>query len=130
MTTKKQRGARPRRPASTSSAAILRRLKRTAADEERRLAVEVLANLHAALNYTRLSRAELGERLGVKKAAVSKLLNGQRALTLSHVARIAHALGMSAHVSFRTPAAVRPIEVEPDRHVADLEERNSAARAL
>lgn len=128
MTTKKQRGARPRRPASISSAAILRRLKRTAADEERRLAVEVLANLHAALNYTRLSRAELGERLGVKKAAVSKLLNGQRALTLSHVARIAHALGMSAHVSFRTPAAVRPKIVDPDQHAADVAERNSAQR--
>lgn len=122
--TNTKRGARPRRPAANARA-ILRDLTRSAADEEQRLAAEFLANLRAALAYTNVDRAELGRRLGVQKPAVSKLLNGQRALTLSNVARIAHALGMSAHVSFRTPAATKIRPVDPDQHAQDVIEKRS-----
>lgn len=122
MSKKQTRGARPRRP-SPSVSKILRELRRKPADEEKRLVAEFLENLRAALAYTNVTRAELGERLGVQRAAVSKLLSGQRALTLSHVARIAHALGASAHVSFRYPAATKPMPVDPDQHGQAVEER-------
>lgn len=51
--------------------------------------------IKAARQAKQLTQAELGERLGVKRAQVSRIENGYN-LTLSTISRVFRALGVSA----------------------------------
>ena len=106
MTKRTNKGARPRRPAPASR--VFERLPRDAEDEEIRAAVEATENLSRAMEHAGVTRAELARRLGVGRPTVTRLLQGEEGITIQRLARVAHALGMSLHVSFQTPAARTP----------------------
>ena len=122
-----KRGARPRRPAASISA-IVRELNPTAKREHARAVEELRENLRAALAYTHVSASELARRIKKQRAAVSKILAGKQGTSIENLAAIAHALGMSLHVSLRTPAATVPMPRDPDQHGADAEARAVPAR--
>lgn len=114
MTKKTTKGARPRRPASAR--AIEKALKRPASAEVERARAELRANIKDALAYTHVQSKEIARRMGVQPAATSKLLACKQGLSLENLAKLAHALGMSLHVSLRTPAALVPMPTSVDQH--------------
>lgn len=71
-----------------------------------RLYTEVQANLARAMEEADVSRSELARRLGVDRAHVTRLLQGERAMRLATVAEAFAACGYAAHLTF---------DAEPDR---------------
>lgn len=116
MKKKPTRGA----PRGASSEAVVRRIMREAAPtvafEQKRARAELAANLKAALALRNWTGMELARRIGVERQAVYKLLAGKQGLSLDNLARVANALGMSLHVSLRTPPATKPMPKDPDQH--------------
>lgn len=109
---KSTKGARPRRPLAASE--WMNSLPRDAKNEEHRVVVEATENLSRAMHEQKLSRSELARRLGVGPATVTRLLQGREGITIQRLARVAHALGCSVHVSFRKPPASGPVIVPID----------------
>lgn len=124
---KKAKGGAPRRgPSEAAVRRIMREASPTVAFEQRRARAEVSANIRAALELRRITGMELARRLGVERQAVYKLLAGKQGLSLENLARVAHALGMSLHISLRTPPAKRPMPTDPDQHGAEYAARGGS----
>lgn len=70
-----------------------------------------------------MSRAKLARRLEVGRSGVNWLPLGEGGITIQRPALLAHALGMSRHVSFQKPVAGKPMPVNPDQHAAAMRER-------
>jgi DNA-binding phage protein len=110
-----------------SSEAVVRRIMREAAPtvafEQKRARAEVAQNMRASLALRNWTGMELARRLGVERQAVYKMLAGKQGLSVENLARVANALGMSLHVSLRTPPATKPMPRDPDQHGEDLAAR-------
>lgn len=130
MPTKSKR--QPPTKLTRTAAEIFDSLPRDAENEQQRVIVEATGNLHAAMQYANVETPELAKRLKVSRAEIRKLLAGEGELTLERLANAAHALGMSLHVYFRTPAADSPRMVDADHHeeaFLEARARNKRARA-
>ncbi|MCH7472188.1 helix-turn-helix domain-containing protein [bacterium] len=58
-------------------------------------------------NKQQLSYAELGRRMGVSRAYVSKLMSGMQNSTIGSLVKLAVALGCEVDVSLRVPPSAR-----------------------
>lgn len=72
---------------------------------------DVQIRLDQIMKAKRISRAELAERLGVRKSRVTAIFGSHSNITLETLGKILHALGEEGHLS--TPTA--------DRRIADLQ---------
>lgn len=91
-------------------------LRRKPSDEQKRVTAEIVENLRAAMALRNVRPSDLAKRLGVGRSDVSKLLAGKQGLSIERLSEVAHALGMSLHVYFRTPARWKPMPTNPDQH--------------
>lgn len=66
------------------------------------LELEVTERILEIMEEKGISRSELAERLGVSKAAISKLLNNGSNMTLKRLLTIAEALGHEVRVDLRS----------------------------
>jgi transcriptional regulator with XRE-family HTH domain len=71
------------------------------------MAEVIAAEIRAEMARQGISQRELGERLGLTQAGVSRRLLGQRALEVDDVERIAEALGVSMQ-QLGWPAVAKP----------------------
>ena len=58
--------------------------------------VAVAAELRAAVERLELTQEEIGERTGIARSTVGKILSGSRAIDMREIALLAAAVGMSA----------------------------------
>ena len=61
--------------------------------------IDLRTSIIQQMDSAGLSRSDLAERMGVSRARVSQILNGQDNLTLKTLVAIAHALGATVSVS-------------------------------
>lgn len=80
-----------------------------------RLYVEVQANLASAMEASGLTRSELARRLGVDRAHVTRILSGERGMSLATVADAFAACGYAAHVTFDAKADRVEVVTRPPR---------------
>jgi transcriptional regulator with XRE-family HTH domain len=85
---------------------------------------DIQREIEEALDFTGTTQAELARRLGVSEARISQILSDNGAnLQARTIARIAHAVGMSAALIFEETIAARQVEVA----VGDFKDGNSFA---
>ena len=73
--------------------------KTTPGFETDKLALAVTEDLLKVAHCSNVSREQLAARVGVSTRTVNKMLNGEKDLTLRHVATLAHVLGVRITIS-------------------------------
>ncbi len=71
------------------------------------LILDVTEQICAAMEGQDISRSELAQRLGVSRAYITKLLNGQGNMTLRTLVAVGHALGVEVNVSMSSMRSQR-----------------------
>ncbi len=66
------------------------------------LVLDVVAAINCALSEQGVSRSDLAQRMGVKPAHVSAVLNGRPNMTLLTVAKFCAALGLRPEIALRS----------------------------
>ena len=74
---------------------------------EDRIRYQITEQVVEALEQQGLQRRDLGERMGVSPALVTRLLNGSPNLTIGTLARMATALGLDVEVKLSQKATER-----------------------
>jgi len=85
------------------------------------LVLDIVGGLDAAMRERGLSRSELAERMGVKPAHVSGVLNGRPNLTLLTLAKFCVALGLQPHIELR-PAGATQVNGDAQPNAPDAAE--------
>ena len=73
------------------------------------LVLDISEQLCELMSRRQVSRAELADRLGVSKAWVTKLLRGDRNITVRSLVKVAHELDLSVELRFA------PTDLDHDR---------------
>lgn len=74
--------------------------------KKERIAIDVAAQIEAALERRKITKTELAAKLGKSKAWVSKALHGKQNMTLATMVELAHALGCTVSVKIESRPAL------------------------
>lgn len=75
---------------------------------------EITYKIESLMELQKISRKELAERLGVSKSSISRILNGNRNMTLETLTKVAYALGCKPEVKLKPLIADEFEEMEID----------------
>ena len=84
-----------------------------------RLINEVTDKIENLMELQGLSRKQLAERLGVSKSTISRILDGNRNMTLETLTKVAYALGCRAQIELKPLIADEFEGVEQEKDVTE-----------
>lgn len=86
-----------------------------------RLINETTFKIESLMELHNLSKKQLAERLGVSKATVSRILSGNRNMTLETLTKVAYALGCRPQIELKPLIADEFEEIEVNLQEVDYE---------